>query len=267
MGPRVHFGLVFHTEGLVNEKVVRRLEEFAAGLKGRFRPALATVTPFCPQYHVDPLLDKARRDFSPVVSEGAEKRFSETIGSLAESFDIGYHGHFFELSNSRFRPAFDPEAISRQFTQECNYMKAIGHSPWVYAGGWWYISPSMGPLFERFGFRLDTTVNDLHADSFDRAQPVPRGVLGTPSWLFRGVVEIQSVRAFGNILGKRVSADGRERFLVLTLHDYDLLDPLLGPALKTVGRLADKGVMLSTEALYESAREELEKAPRAGNLR
>jgi hypothetical protein len=253
LSSHVKFGLVFHTEGLINDKVVGKLKEFALELRGEFRPTLAVITPLCPQYYIDPLIDPLRREFSKPKGSGEDAKFEKTIRELSDYYDIGYHGHFFVSESGRYKPAFDKNTITDQFAKEHAFLKGIGFTPWTYAGGWWHISKHIVSLLEKFAFKLDTTVNDVLLDSFDRRQPYSPGSLGTPFWLGDQILEVQSVRSFHRILNRNVLRTSKDKFYILSLHDYDLMNPGLKSATKAILRLAARNAMLSADELYSKA--------------
>lgn len=223
-GRNTRFSLVFHTEGLINDNVARLLETFGKDLQNLFRPLLAVITPICPQYMVDPMEDKLRVNFPhQEVNESREMDFEKKIKRLATYYDIGYHGHFFALVGGRHRPAFDNGSISGQFEEECRYLTSLGFRPEVYAGGWWFISSNLISLLQSWRFKLDTSMNDLQLDSFSRPQPYPHEEVGRPYWLAENVLEIPSIRSFANLGKIIVSQRKSANFVVIALHDYDLL--------------------------------------------
>ncbi len=222
-GSRTLFSLVFHTEGLVNDKVVRSLEEFGKGMKGSFRPLLAVITPQCPQYAIDPLLDPIRTRFGRTdLPESLRAKFETTITNLSSYFDIGYHGHFFKWEGDHYQPAFDHETISAQFREEVDYLSGIGFRPHAYAGGWWHISRDLVSMLQSSGFTIDTTVNDTGRDSFSRKQEIRRSRLGKPFWLGDGLLEVPSARSIRTLITMVTRNRRSDNFVVLALHDYDL---------------------------------------------
>lgn len=254
LSSHVKFGLVLHTEGLMNDKVVGKLKEFALALKGEFRPTLAVITPLCPQYRIDPLVDPLRREFfaAPVPS-GEEKRYADMIRELSDYCDIGYHGHFFEAKEGKYRYSFDEATVSGQFGREYGFLTGIGFVPRTYAGGWWHISRHLASLLEKYAFELDTTVNDVGLDSFDRKQPYSASSPGSPFWVGSRVLEVQSVRSFQRLLNRSVLRSARDRFFVLSLHDYDLMEPGAGTVARTISKLSRRGAMLSADELCTRA--------------
>jgi hypothetical protein len=261
LSSHVKFGLVFHTEGLVNDKVVRKLKEFALALRGEFRPTLAVITPLCPQYYIDPLVDPLRREFAAPRSSGEEAKNADTIRDLSNRYDIGYHGHFFAAKDGRYSLSFDDGTVADQFEREYSYLKGIGFIPRTYAGGWWHISEHVVSLLKKHAFKLDTTVNDVGLDSFDLRQPFSVSSPGAPFWVGGKVLEVQSVRSFQRILNRSVLRSRRERFFVLSLHDYDLMQPGVRNAVRTISKLADRGAMLSADELYTRAANSMETSP------
>jgi hypothetical protein len=253
LSSQVKFGLVLHTEGLVNDKVVWKLKEFALALRGEFRPTLAVITPLCPQYYVDPLVDPLRREFPAPRISGAETKYADTIRELSDHYDIGYHGHFFEVNDGRCSFSFDEATVADQFAREYSYLEGVGFAPRTYAGGWWHISRHLVSLLERYALKLDTTVNDVRLDSFGQRQPYAVSSPGTPFWVGGGVLEVQSIRSFQRILNKSVLRSHKERFFALSLHDYDLMQPGARNAIKTISKLSERGAMLSAEELYGRA--------------
>jgi hypothetical protein len=253
LSSRVKFGLVFHTEGLINEKVVGKLKEFSLELHGEFKPTLAVITPLCPQYYIDPLVDPVRRQFTAPRASGADAKYADRLRELSNRYDIGYHGHFFEATGGKFTYSFDESTVTDQFGREYQYLKEIGFAPTTYAGGWWHISPHIVSLLERYSFKLDTTINDVLTDSFDQTQPYTVPSPGVPFWIGDQTLEVQSVRSFQRILKGSVLRSQRERFFVLSLHDYDLMQPGVRNAVKTISKLAGRGAMLAADELHEQA--------------
>jgi len=197
-GADTRFGLVFHTEGIVSEKVVRELKEFGREVGSLFRPMLTTITPICPMYQVDPLVDSLRLELPRIArSQKVEADFGERIQGLAEYYDIGYHGHFFRAVKDGYRPTFDFADIRNQFQAEQEFLRDLGLAPRAYAGGWWYITPEILSLAAELGFTVDTTINDLRLDSFSRKQPFPASPLGRPFRVSQALLEVPSVRSFG----------------------------------------------------------------------
>lgn len=255
-GRGTRFMLAIHTEGLVNAKTARALEEFGRGTAGLFRPLMTTVTPVCPQYHVDPLLDPVRVDIGapPALSPAVERDFEARLKSLSRFYDVGYHGHFFRAHGGRFRPAFEGEAVSSQFRDECSYLSRLGFRPTAYAGGWWFISAQLVSLLSAAGFRFDSTVNDVHADSFSRPQGVPRMKVGSPHWLADGLLEVPSVRSVATL--EKILTGGRRSasFAVLALHDYDLVDGSgRGVVRRLMGTMLDRRCVLSVDDFMDEA--------------
>ena len=253
LSSQVKFGLVFHTEGLINDKVVGKLKDFALALPREFRPTLAVITPFCPQYYVDPLIDPLRRQFIAPRISGAETKCADTLRELSDRYDIGYHGHFFEAKDGRYNYTFDEVTVAEQFGREYGYLKGIGFVPSTYAGGWWHVSQHIVSLLEKYDFKLDTTVNDVRLDSFNQRQPYSVSSPGAPFWIRDGILEVQSVRSVQRLLNRSVLRSSKQRFFVLSLHDYDLMLPGARNAVKTISKLAGRGAMLAAGELCRRA--------------
>jgi hypothetical protein len=239
-GENTKFGLVFHTEGLVDERIVRELMQFGRDVSPVFRPMLTTVTPICPMYLVSPLLDPLRVELPKIPrSQKAEADFAERIQGLAEHYDIGYHGHFFKSVDGGYRPTFNFEEIIDQFKAEQQHLRDIGLAPKAYAGGWWHITPQILSLMADTGINVDTTINDLRLDSFSRKQPFPSTSLGKAFWATQEVLEIPSVRSFFNLFfGVAIEKRRATNYVIIALHDYDLISDVVGrPIRKLIGRL------------------------------
>lgn len=263
-GRNTRFSLVFHTEGLANDKIAKKMEDFGRELRGTCRPMLTVITPLCPQYFVDPLEDPMRTDFRYRSStDEAERAFSEKLRQLSAYYDIGYHGHFFEVVGGRCRPVFTEAAIKSQFLDECRYLTDIGHRPVVYAGGWWFLSQSLTRTLASAGFQLDTTVNDIHSDSFSRPQPYPSAVAGQPFRLYDGLVEIPSVRSLAGLKEVLFTRRKMDNLVVLALHDYDLMNGSApGAVSKLVGAFVRKKAVMSANEIAGEALARLENSGR-----
>lgn len=249
------FGLVLHTEGLANDGVVKTLEEFGKGLYGSFRPLLAVITPLCPKYHS--FSSAPGKRVMPSLGSGmskSESDFREKIQRLSAYYDIGYHGHFFRVSEGRYRPAFDAETLSQQATRECKFLSQIGFRPQTYAGGWWHISRELVSILQSLGFDSDTTVNDLRLDSFSRPQPFAADV-GKPFWLTRDIVEIPSVRSVASLAYMALQKHQLRRFAVIAPHDYDFPSSSLAVAIqRLVWKLVREDRVLSIPDLVKEAK-------------
>lgn len=261
-GKKTRFSLIFHTEGLINDKIAMAMEAFGRELNGIFRPTMTVVTPLCPQYRIDPIRDPLRTDFLYQESTVACKRdFEEKINLISEYFDIGYHGHFFNIAGGRCKPDFEGSSVGTQFRDECDYLAELGHKPKVYAGGWWFLSKPIESALESMDFRLDTTVNDLHVDSFSRPQPYSDSVPGEPFKVSEKMIEVPSVRSINGLTRLLVKRRKMDNFLVLALHDYDLIaDGTFNTLAKVVKAWVKKESILSTDKMIEEANEWLLKA-------
>ena len=250
------FSLVFHTEGLVNDKVVRALVDFGKNLKGSFRPLLAVITPECPQYAIDPFIDPLRTRFGLMdPPQTFTAKFEATIKNLSSYYDIGYHGHFFKLERNYYRPAFDHETISTQFREEVEYLSGIGFPPRTYAGGWWHISRDLVRLLQSSGFTVDTTVNDTGRDSFSRKQEITISRLGEPFWLGKGLLEVPSARSVFSLLATMTRNRRRNNFVVLAIHDYDLsLDSTSSSVSSTIDKLRKAERIVSIDSLVAESK-------------
>jgi len=239
-GEGTRFGLVLHTEGLVSDKVAFELKEFGREVSPFFRPMLTTITPICPMYQVDPLADPLRVELPEIArTQRVEAEFAERINSLAEYFDVGYHGHFFKADDGVYRPTFELGAIRQQFEQEREYLSDIGLAPETYAGGWWYINSQIHSLMAEHGLTVDTTINDLRLDSFSRRQPFPESPLGQPFWVSKSVLEIPSLRSFFNLFfGVAIERRRSTNYVIISMHDYDLVaHALRRPVRRLVAKL------------------------------
>jgi hypothetical protein len=259
-GDNTKFGLVFHTEGLVEEKVVRELRAFGREVSPFFRPMLTTVTPLCPMYQVSPLVDSQRIELPKIArSQKVEADFTERIQGLAEHYDIGYHGHFFKAVDDGYKPTFKFDEIRDQFRAEQQHLRDIGLAPKAYAGGWWYVTPQILSLMAEVGINIDTTINDLRLDSFSRKQPFPLTPLGKAFWATQAVLEIPSVRSFFNLFfGVAVEKRRATNYVIIALHDYDLISDVAGrPIRNLVGKLLRADRVASVLEIARQATDEL----------
>jgi hypothetical protein len=254
-GKRTRFSLVFHTEGLINDKIAGTMAAFGKGLNGMFRPTMTVVTPLCPQYYIDPIGDPLRTDFLyQEPSAACERDFREKVDLMSEYYDIGYHGHFFNVVEGRCKPEFEGSSIGTQFKDECDHLAKIGHRPKVYAGGWWFLSKPIESALGLMDFRLDTTVNDLHVDSFSRPQPHANAVPGEPFKLSEKIIEVPSVRSINGLTRVLVKRRKMDNFLVLALHDYDLVvDSTFNTLAKVAKAWVKKESILSSDKMIEEA--------------
>lgn len=150
--------------------------------------------------------------------------FRDTLDELREYYEIGYHGHFFSLAGGRFSPAFDSNTIRGQVLAELNCMADAGVRPRVYAGGWWFISMYLVRLLESHAFRIDTSVNDVGLDTFNRPQPFTIKSLGQPFRLGDSMVEFPTFRSVrGMMAAARRGAGTRPSIIPIALHDYDIV--------------------------------------------
>ena len=222
-GLRTKFGIVFHTEGLINNRIVGELMSLGRELRD-IRPILTVISPKCPMYQIDPQSRPLRTGFpakKPTTS--VERDFKNKIQILSSYYDIGYHGHFFSRTNDHFRLTFDQATIARQFELEYRFLAETGFSPLAYAGGWWHMTPHLARLMQSYGFRLDTTINDIRRDSFGRIQSYPKTPLGQPFRIERDIVEVPTIRLDSNLLNLLTSSRGLQKFAIFSLHDYNLL--------------------------------------------
>lgn len=190
-------------------------------------------------YQIDPLKSPSRLEFSieePTTS--VELDFRNKIQDLSSCYDIGYHGHYFTRLDGRWRMTFDHASIASQLVGECQLLADAGFRPLAYSGGWWYMAPHLARLIQSFGFRIDTTINDLRRDSFNRKQPYSRTLLGQPFKLERDVIEVPATRSVLSLLSVLVSGGGAKKIVVFSLHDYNLLVNSIRDAyLRTVRKL------------------------------
>lgn len=255
-GGKTRFALVFHTEGLINRKVVASLREFGREVKPTFRPLLTVITPICPMYRVDPFLDPRRLDLPLIAhSQRTESTFASHLQDLIQYYDIGYHGHFFKAVHNRYRPSFDFAEVNHQFREEQRLLCELGHKPSVYAGGWWYITPEILALLGELGFALDTTVNDLRLDSFYRKQPFPASPLGEPFRVSSSVVEVPSIRSARGLLDVAFKNRGNPKLIVIALHDYDLpTHGINSPLRRVITKLVRTGKAISCQEILKITR-------------
>ena len=230
------FCIVFHTEGLINDRVIRSLKEFGKEFRD-VRPLLTVVPPISPMYQIDPLQNPIRFEFPfRVTPNSVQLDFKSKIQELSSFFDIGYHGHFFVRTNGTCMPTFDPSAISSQFAEEYRFLSDMGFRPLAYAGGWWFMAPHMARLLQSFGFRIDTTLNDIRMDSFNRRQPYAETPLGRPLRLEGNVIEVPTIRSDAAFFSLIRSKRNQQRFAILSLHDYNLVVPPLAYSIGKVAR-------------------------------
>lgn len=217
------FCLVLHTEGLVNDRIVRSLRDLGKQLHG-IRPLLTVISPLCPQYQIDPVKQPIRVEFAfRETKQSIERDFKSKIEDLSSYYDIGYHGHFFAVSDGVCRPAFDPEIVRKQFMAECDYLREVGSKPYAYAGGWWYMAPHLENLLQSNGFSIDTTLNDIRTDSFNQRQPYPETPLGQPFRLQKDVIEVPTIRSDANLFKILSARTNTQKLIPVSLHDYNLI--------------------------------------------
>lgn len=217
------FGIVFHAEGLVNNRIVGELIRLGQELHD-VRPILTVISPMCPMYLIDPLENPIRLEL-PVkeLTTSVERDFKDKIQALSSYYDIGYHGHFFSRTDDRYRPTFNQATIASQFDQEYRFLVEAGSNPLAYAGGWWYMAPHLASLMQSHGIRLDTTINDIRRDSFGRTQSYAKTPLGQPFLLERDIIEIPTIRSDSNLFRLITSDHSLQRYAIFSLHDYNLL--------------------------------------------
>lgn len=224
-GADTSFGLVFHVEGLMNDRIFQLLRNFGKTVRGRFRPLLTCITPLCPMYHRDPWEFPVRWAV-PRVSPDRPTLvdFAAKINDLSTDYEIGYHGHFYRVLEHECETSFENEVVFDQFDREYSLMSDLGYRPRAYAGGMWFMAPWLVAKLGEKGFEVDTTLNDVRRQSTASAQPYSATTSGEPFWIGNHVLEIPTVRSAGTIVRDILAARrNRKNFVVLALHDYNLL--------------------------------------------
>jgi hypothetical protein len=235
--PVLWLNALFHTEMLDDDDVFRRLYHFCKSFVALVgvRPWLCVMTPLCHRVR----LRLAESGFAP-------ERYAQRILQLAETAEIGYHGHFFDAKGERLvSTAFDMAVAGPQMAAELAWLRALDLTPKIYTGGWWVITPDLLSVLSAAGFRLDASTRGNRQNHYgDRyAENLPP--VGERFQLVSPIAEIGSLPYFGQpwphylaTMQQLLPAWGkREQWAALPLHDYDLAGAD-GHEWRTITRLA-----------------------------
>ncbi len=265
-GRDTKFTLVFHTEGLINNRIFELLKDFGRETRATFRPLLTCITPLCPMYYKDPWPGPSRAEVPRFNLNGAViSDYASKINELASYYDIGYHGHFFERSFNGYTTSFQKEAVLDQFDKEHAFLTDIGFRPSSYAGGTWFISPWLISKLESNGYRVDTTLNDVRKQTFLGPQPYANTTPGEPFWIGDRLLEVPSIRSFGTIVREFIiTGRQRQNFAALAMHDYNLLDGGTAAMLRRIMlRMVHEERVLSVNELVKESTKWLASSHRA----
>jgi hypothetical protein len=224
-----HLNVCVHTEMLYDSDVYKALLNFSKDFRALtgVRMAACVATPLCP------LVGESAAN-SGVTSE----EFASRLLELADSAEIGYHGHFYNRGHDGLkrvsRNGYDKELVVRQLDDEMDWLKGIGIRPKIYIAGWWFLTEDIVLELERRGIEIYQSVRKGKTDTFgakyldDSDMPD----CGRPFFLppSKNILEIQSL--FGPVmmppLMKAHIAPYMEKdkdedlYFVLALHDWDI---------------------------------------------
>lgn len=213
----LHIAFVFHVERIADASTFEPFLTFVRWLETQTgsRPLACVTTPRCPMTEAQ----MARLGVT-------DRDYAARLGQLAESADLGYHGHFYvrhpsqESAKERclrlmagadqadamalwtkglspMSPdCFDEEVVAQQMDDELTWLRDRSARVTAYVAGWWVLTEATVRLMERQGIEVDCSVRRNHPDTFGRQyllenELAPRG---EPAFLppSQSIVEIQS---------------------------------------------------------------------------